>query len=541
MKWASKNTFSVYSYAIDIERMISPVYHLILDLLRNKRHDRPFDKWIGEIFNMSLLAGYNQKYDTEESFLVTISDYLEDCLYEKVCCLEKCGILLVYRTKLIFIAPANTRMLPELIKWIKESKVMDRFLDLVNNSENSNVKETLSKFMNEQYFGNYVQVKESELKGTFIPKKFVKDYTEQPIDEKSIWISRECKAKLEVRESTQCSDVSFPGIDGSCIAVGELVLTTEYVGHLIKPKYSTEYFWTMLNNVYAHKNSRINKYRDKCSEFTKALKNPKLANLMTKLQYNLYLFKTDMEGHEEFKKFFEEVYNIEQFKDETNHIIFTGSHVAEQVENKQTMFGLYKTEKDDTEFNLRAWINVETADSQKITKSNGTNIVKIKTVYALKPHSSYYFCKDSLEDTVADMLKKSGITSLSNFMLFKSDAPDKSFIEIDQMIKKADESLVYIETKTTLNKFNIEETVNKVTGFHQIMATSYPDVQIKYMLVSPYYNDTVEEAFSYFTQEAGSSVHDFKIPIVRYPGIELHCIVEPEYDRLKIKMEQLLK
>ena len=541
MKWASKNTFSVYSYAIDIERMISPVYHLILDLLRNKRHDRPFDKWIGEIFNMSLLAGYNQKYDTEESFLVTVSDYLEDCLYEKVCCLEKSGILLVYRTKLIFIAPANTRMLPELIKWIKESKVMDRFLDLVNNSENSNVKETLSKFMNEQYFGNYVQVKESELKGTFIPKKFVKDYTEQPIDEKSIWISRECKAKLEVRESTQCSDVSFPGIDGSCIAVGELVLTTEYVGHLIKPKYSTEYFWTMLNNVYAHKNSRINKYRDKCSEFTKALKNPKLANLMTKLQYNLYLFKTDMEGHEEFKKFFEEVYNIEQFKDETNHIIFTGSHVAEQVENKQTMFGLYKTEKDDTEFNLRAWINVETADSQKITKSNGTNIVKIKTVYALKPHYSYYFCKDYFEDTFADMLKKSGITSLSNFMLFKSDAPDKSFIEIDQMIKKADESLVYIETKTTLNKFNIEETVNKVTGFHQIMATSYPDVQIKYMLVSPYYNDTVEEAFSYFTQEAGSSVHDFKIPIVRYPGIELHCIVEPEYDRLKIKMEQLLK
>lgn len=545
MKWACKNTFSIYSYAIDIEKMISPVYHLILDLLRDKDQDRPFDEWIGEIFNMSLLAGYNQitTDDTEESFLVIISDYLEDCLYEKICCLEKSSILLLYREKLVFIAPAKTKMQLELIKWIKIAKVMDRFLDLVNNPGSSNVKEPLFKFMNEQYFGNYVQVKESELKGTFIPKKFIKDgnYTEQPIDEESIWLSSKCKAKLEVQESTQYSEVSFPGIGGSCIAVGDLVLTTEYVDHLIKPEYSTEYFWAMLNGVYAHKNYRINKYRDKCSEFVNTLKNPVFANLMTKLRYNLYLYKTDMAGYEKFKKFFEEVYNIEQFKDETKHILFTGSHVAEQVENKQTMFGLYKIEKDDTEFNLRAWINVETANSQKMTTGSGERPVEIRTVYALRPQYSYYFCKDYFEDMFSDMLKDGGITSLSNFELYKSDAPKNCFIEIDQMVKKADGSLVYIETKTTLNRYNIEEILNEVTDFHQIMATSYPNVQIKYMLVSPYYNDTVEEAFSYFTKEVGSSVHDFKIPIVRYPGIDLHCIVEPEYDKLKIKMEQLLK
>ena len=38
-----------------------------------------------------------------------------------------------------------------------------------------------------------------------------------------------------------------------------------------------------------------------------------------------------MEKHEEFKEFFEEVYNIERFKKEINHVLFTGSHVAEQV------------------------------------------------------------------------------------------------------------------------------------------------------------------------------------------------------------------
>ena len=173
-----------------------------------------------------------------------------------------------------------------------------------------------------------------------------------------------------------------------------------------------------------------------------------------------------MEKHEEFKEFFEEVYNIERFKKEINHVLFTGSHVAEQVGNKQTMFGLYKTVKDNTEFNLRAWINVETDNSQRLTTSNGEEKVEIKTVYALKPYYSYYFCKDYFEDMFEDMLTESGITSLSNFELYKSDDPKNCFIEIDKMVKKTDGSLVYIETKTTLNRYNIEDTLNEVVKFH---------------------------------------------------------------------------
>ena len=136
------------------------------------------------------------------------------------------------------------------------------------------------------------------------------------------------------------------------------------------------------------------------------------------------------------------------------------------------MFGLYKTVKDNTEFNLRAWINVETDNSQRLTTSNGEEKVEIKTVYALKPYYSYYFCKDYFEDMFEDMLTESGITSLSNFELYKSDDPKNCFIEIDKMVKKTDGSLVYIETKTTLNRYNIEDTLNEVVKFHQIMCNS---------------------------------------------------------------------
>ena len=543
MKWACKNTLGVYKYTIDIENLLSPVYHLILDLIRERYPNLQFHEWGSEVFDIEKVTGRTQVADdvSEESFLVLLSGYLEDYLYEQSNLLENIGVLLLYRTKRFFIAQAKTKMQPLLINWIKKSGIIDKFFELINNLEINNIREPLAKLMNDQYFGNSIKITELDLKGSFVPKKIIEKYEELPIDEEAIWLCDNWKTKIGLEETSQYNEVSFPNIDSFGIAMGDWVLSTEYVDHIVKSEYSTEYFWIMLNDVYAHRNNRISKYRDKCSRFANALRETEFANLMTKLRYNLYLSKDDMEKHEEFKEFFEEVYNIERFKKEINHVLFTGSHVAEQVGNKQTMFGLYKTVKDNTEFNLRAWINVETDNSQKLTTSNGEEKVEIKTVYALKPYYSYYFCKDYFEDMFEDMLTESGITSLSNFELYKSDDPKNCFIEIDKMVKKTDGSLVYIETKTTLNRYNIEDTLNEVAKFHQIMINSYPNVQMKYLLVSLYYNETVEDGFSYFTNAEGSSVKDFKIPIARYNGIDLHCIIEPEYAKLKTKMEQLLK
>ena len=305
--------------------------------------------------------------------------------------LENIGVLLLYRTKRFFIAQAKTKMQPLLINWIKKSGIIDNFFELISNLEINNIREPLAKLMNDQYFGNSIRIIELDLKGSFVPKKIIEKYEELPIDEEAIWLCDNWKTKIGLEETSQYSEVSFPNSDSFGIAMGDWVLPTEYVDHIVKSEYSTEYFWIMLNDVYAHRNNRISKYRDKCSRFANALRETEFANLMTKLRYNLYLSKDDMEKHEEFKEFFEEVYNIERFKKEINHVLFTGSHVAEQVGNKQTMFGLYKTVKDNTEFNLRAWINVETDNSQKLTTSNGEEKVEIKTVYALKPYYSYYF------------------------------------------------------------------------------------------------------------------------------------------------------
>ena len=167
--------------------------------------------------------------------------------------------------------------------------------------------------------------------------------------------------------------------------------------------------------------------------------------------------------------------------------------------------------------------------------------VDIKTVYALKPFYSYYFCKDYFEDMFSDLLEECTIQYLNNFELYTSDTPCRSFIEIDNMIRKTDKTLVYIENKTTLSRYNIEETLNKVANFHQKMTNNYSNVQMEYILVALYQNKSVEEGFSYFVNEEGNTKSNFKIPVASYNGVKLHCIVEPEYAKLKTIMEQLLK
>lgn len=543
MKWACKNTIVVYNYTIDIENILSPVYHLILDLAKEHYPAQQFYEWVGNVFDFQKVTGIIQVAEdvSADSFLVQISHYLEDYLYEKSNLLENTEILLLYRTKKIIITSVCVNK-QVLIQWIKKSGMINTFFDLINNAGINNIKNTLTNFLNDQYFGNSVKITElSNLKGTFVPKKFVVNYEEQPIDEESIWLCGKWKSRIGVQEDTVYNEVVLNGVDGLCLSIGDWILSTGYIDDVVTTEASTEYFWAMLKDIYAQRANKRSIYRDRCTDFAEAFKDAEFANLMTSLQYNLYLPKSSTVIPDKYKSFFEEVYNIEQFKEEANQVLFTGNHVTEQVENRQTMFGLYRTVKDDTEFNLRAWINVKTNKSQILTTSKGEKNIEIKTVYALKPYYSYYFCEDYFEDMFMDLLEKSDIISLSNFKLYKSDNPNHCFIEIDNMVKKADGTLVYIENKTTLNRHNIEETLNEVANFHQIMSGSYPNVQIKYLLVSLYHNETVEDGFSYFTNIENSSIKDFKIPIARYNGVELHCIVEPEYEKLKGIMERLLK
>lgn len=544
MKWESKSLWSVYTYTIDIDKLLTPVYHLVLDVAKGTYAERLFNEWAGEVFDIRAITGRDALDEkmTDELFLIEISRYLKGFLYANLDKLDGTVIQLLYEPKGLLVAPSRNKPAQALIAWIKRAEMMKAFLDLVKYGPVCNLKETLVKLLNDQYFGAAVKAnEESALKAAVIPINALEGYEVLPVDPESIWINNKLSKELDVTEGTECGEVKFPNIDGISLMIGDFVFPLTGIDLYVKEDAKQNYFWKMLSDIYVNKKKSISIYREQSGEFKAAFKTSEFAQLMAKLQYNLYIKKEGQTVPEAYRQFFEEVYNIEEFIDKNNQILFTGTHLEEQVQNKQTMLGIYNTEKDGTDYNLHAWVNVETEDRQKKTEAGGVEDISIKTVYALKPQYSYYFASTYFEDLFQEVLQELGIETLHDVELSLSENPGSPYIEVDNFVRRQDGTIVFIENKTTLNRYNIEETVSKIAKFHQVMIDSYPSIHIEYLIAAPYMNETVEEAYSYFMNVEGCTATNFFIPIARFNGIRLHCVIEPEYEKLKAMMAELLK
>lgn len=544
MKWESKSLWSVYTYTIDIDKLLTPVYHLVLDVAKGTYAERLFNEWAGEVFDIRAITGRDALDEkmTDELFLIEISRYLKGFLYANLDKLDGTVIQLLYEPKGLLVAPSRNKPAQALIAWIKRAEMMKAFLDLVKYGPVCNLKETLVKLLNDQYFGAAVKAnEESALKAAVIPVNALEGYEVLPVDPESIWINNKLSKELDVNEGTECGEVKFPNIDGISLMIGDFVFPLTGIDLYVKEDAKQNYFWKMLSDIYVNKKKSISIYREQSGEFKAAFKTSEFAQLMAKLQYNLYIKKEGQTVPEAYRQFFEEVYNIEEFIDKNNQILFTGTHLEEQVQNKQTMLGIYNTEKDGTDYNLHAWVNVETEDRQKKTEAGGVEDISIKTVYALKPQYSYYFASTYFEDLFQEVLQELGIETLHDVELSLSENPGSPYIEVDNFVRRQDGTIVFIENKTTLNRYNIEETVSKIAKFHQVMIDSYPSIHIEYLIAAPYMNETVEEAYSYFMNVEGCTATNFFIPIARFNGIRLHCVIEPEYEKLKAMMAELLK
>ena len=544
MKWESKSLWSVYTYTIDIDKLLTPVYHLVLDVAKGTYAERLFNEWAGEVFDIRAITGRDALDEkmTDELFLIEISRYLKGFLYANLDKLDGTVIQLLYEPKGLLVAPSRNKPAQALIAWIKRAEMMKAFLDLVKYGPVCNLKETLVKLLNDQYFGAAVKAnEESALKAAVIPINALEGYEVLPVDPESIWINNKLSKELDVNEGTECGEVKFPNIDGISLMIGDFVFPLTGIDLYVKEDAKQNYFWKMLSDIYVNKKKSISIYREQSGEFKAAFKTSEFAQLMAKLQYNLYIKKEGQTVPETYRQFFEEVYNIEEFIDKNNQILFTGTHLEEQVQNKQTMLGIYNTEKDGTDYNLHAWVNVETEDRQKKTEAGGVEDISIKTVYALKPQYSYYFASTYFEDLFQEVLQELEIETLHDVELSLSENPGSPYIEVDNFVRRQDGTIVFIENKTTLNRYNIEETVSKIAKFHQVMIDSYPSIHIEYLIAAPYMNETVEEAYSYFMNVEGCTATNFFIPIARFNGIRLHCVIEPEYEKLKAMMAELLK
>ena len=140
------------------------------------------------------------------------------------------------------------------------------------------------------------------------------------------------------------------------------------------------------------------------------------------------------------------------------------------------------------------------------------------------------------EEMFNSILEELGCKYISNIELSKNGSND-IFIEIDSLVQKADGTLVYFENKTTLTKYNIEETITKIEQFQSLIFNSYPYAKFEYVIIAPFCDKTVEANYLFFIKNNGiveeregsrQKHYRFTIPLAKFGEISLNCIVEPE-------------
>ena len=86
MMWESKSTLSVYSFSIDVDKLVEPVYRLVLDVVQPSYGERPFREWAGEVFDIKAITGSETLGEdmTADVFVEVIARYLKLYLYSQM-------------------------------------------------------------------------------------------------------------------------------------------------------------------------------------------------------------------------------------------------------------------------------------------------------------------------------------------------------------------------------------------------------------------------------------------------------------------------
>lgn len=539
-----KNNIKVYKFEINFEDLISPIVKIILDF-NKKENAKTFTEQISDLLNLDLLTNYVKLSDDyyEVDCIHDISKYMEAFLYEKINKLSDTNILFLNISDRYLIAPEKGDAKSQLIKWIKQADIYSELFKLFKLKNDYNLKDIFNSLLNDQFYRSNCSVESEDKIFYWIPLDFLKEnYKSDFLDPSSFWICNKWKNEYKIDKDSIISEIDInDNKEKIGLAFGNYLLVFDEIFDNIKPEYATSYFWILIENVFSQKVTHSSLFEDDSKKFRQSFKNKDLALLLANLVNNLYI-PDSIEIPAIYKEdLFEEVYNIIHLEEKTNHHFFTSSKKNEtDAKEDHTILGLYEVEKQGSEFNLRTWINYRSDGKHSEITHNSNSKKKIDTVYALKPSYSFYYCSDFFEDYFQEILKEINVNFIPNFNLYKYKNGNP-LIEIDCLVNKDDQTLFFIENKTTLNRYNLHDTLIKAENFHKIINDQFPGVNIEYMLVALYKNETVEEAYSYFINENGSSNSDFYVPMAKFRDKRLHCIVEADAETLKHKMEKILK
>lgn len=546
-----------YRFELEFDKVLSPILHLLIEIsnVKDKLTDSvSFGMVCHEVFNVAEIYKDTKFYDdcSEDDFCAGLISYLQNDFIEQLNIKDIKGGQLLYKDSNFVIQEsyANNGNTETFVKLIKEYELVVHVFSLVTDAR-------LIKFLPQmqelakQNLRHAVSYTNNQKSSALLLLKSWVDLTNlspQPIDPASLQI---CDAWLKIINQNVTSFPMAYYKDDLLMGIsyGEFIIPLEDMSKYMLSQYNTNYIWLRLKNNWAERNSNRSSYSQLIQDFRKSSKEVKFSRLLSYLEYNLYIKSDVVTVPNEYLCFFEPVYEIDKIKGIDDYLFYVNSLGEEGKDN--TSLGVYSTKKIGDDYNLLCWIS-EDAERKHIIRRNERQIEhkKYNCVNVLRPSCSYYFITKYFEDRFLDIVKSCECDYIHDFNLKKTNTGN-AFIQIDTLVKTNTSRLVFFEEKTCLNRYNIEGTIRKLEQFHEYITSEVSNLDMEYVIVAPYCNNTVEEAYKFFIDKKKASakereglahkVYDFRIPIAKFDNLSLRCIVEPEYEKLKRKVKSIVE
>ena len=99
MRLLSKSNYTCFTYKINMEELVSSIYHLVVDIFIEKRNNQSFNECITDLFYVDKIYEEIKQLTestTKDSFLFEIVSFLEEGLYSTFDFFSKTNVFLLY-------------------------------------------------------------------------------------------------------------------------------------------------------------------------------------------------------------------------------------------------------------------------------------------------------------------------------------------------------------------------------------------------------------------------------------------------------------
>lgn len=547
-----------FQYSVSVDRPVEFFCGLIYEMAENFTPKIPLEEVFKDDFLQSAGIRFQKdgagllNYSREEvsSFIAT---YLNNAALEELGKLAGSNILLVNKLQNLLYSFGDENDKPKtarttLVNFLRDYNIFNKLIDNLKSENVITILTRLQGLRYDEYYGGTITITEKEdILAPYLPFEFLNSelLEADPVDAKDVWINAKKFKKefdVDIKETNEVYLIRSKSIgDVPSYELGIrydsvfFPTNTKEVKTFIKPEFLSDFYWLMFKDVYKKGVSRGSIYQDDLlNQFKGDIVDADLSKILSNLINNHYLPSGTLIAGTAFEKYFELVSKINTLK----HVDDFEFYVSD-VKGK-TALGVYSRKKIEKNYNLLHWVATGDPDEKHhyFKNEERPEIKKPINIYALKPVIAFYFISKYFEDLLDKAISEVTKDYIKNFELFINGA---TVGEIDFLIRTKTK-ICFIEAKTKLTDEYIEQFIVKCD--HLMKSIDTQDLQVEFYIVSAFSDDTCERKKFFIDQATHANYNEprvglkskpyyFKVPIPQHKKLELTCIAEPEFDKLK--------